>query len=454
MNKTHIDLTEYQQRRNRLLAQMPANSVALIPAAKEVTRSRDTEFLFCQDKDFFYLSGFHEPDALLVLVKGDASNTAEQVAANVEVNESILFCRDKDPQAEVWQGRRVGPEAAQDEYGLQHTYGLSELEQVLPMYINAQQSLFFAQGQDKTFDEMIFAILDILRNGVKQGFSAPASLHDIRPMLAEMRLIKSDAELDIMRSANEISGNAHQRAMKFTKPGKFEYQVEAEILHEFASNGARTAAYGSIVGGGENATILHYTDNQDVLLDGELLLIDAGAELCGYAADITRTFPVNGKFSDEQAALYNLVLESQLAAIDTIKPGSNFAIANDAANEVLTRGLHQLGILSGDIDELIAENACKQYFIHGLGHWLGLDVHDVGDYQMDENRRQLRSFEPGMVMTIEPGLYIDAEADVEERWKGIGIRIEDNILVTANGHENLTVNAPKTIAEIESLMAG
>ncbi|QDP00441.1 Xaa-Pro aminopeptidase [Thalassotalea sp. PS06] len=454
MNKTHIDLTEYQQRRNRLLAQMPANSVALIPAAKEVTRSRDTEFLFCQDKDFFYLSGFHEPDALLVLVKGDASDTAEQVAANVDVNESILFCRDKDPQAEVWQGRRVGPEAAQDEYGLQHTYGLSELEQVLPMYINAQQSLFFAQGQDKTFDEMIFAILDILRNGVKQGFSAPASLHDIRPMLAEMRLIKSDAELDIMRSANEISGNAHQRAMKFTKPGKFEYQVEAEILHEFASNGARTAAYGSIVGGGENATILHYTDNQDVLLDGELLLIDAGAELCGYAADITRTFPVNGKFSDEQAALYNLVLESQLAAIATIKPGSNFAIANDAANEVLTRGLHQLGILSGDIDELVAENACKQYFIHGLGHWLGLDVHDVGDYQMDENRRQLRSFEPGMVMTIEPGLYIDAEADVEERWKGIGIRIEDNILVTANGHENLTVNAPKTIAEIESLMAG
>ncbi|TKB47711.1 Xaa-Pro aminopeptidase [Thalassotalea mangrovi] len=453
MNKTHIDVSEYQQRRYRLLAQMPANSVALIPAAKEVTRSRDTEFLFCQDKDFFFLSGFYEPDALLVLIKGDDATTAEQVASNLDSNETILFCRDKDPHAEVWQGRRVGPEDAQSQYGFEHAYGLSELEQVLPMYLNGRQSVYFAQGLQKSFDEMVFAILDILRNGVKQGFVAPTTLCDIRPQLAEMRLIKSAAELDIMRSANQISGNAHQRAMKFCQPGKFEYQVEAEILHEFASNGARTAAYGSIVGGGENATILHYTDNQDVLLDGELLLIDAGAELCGYAADITRTFPVNGKFSEEQATLYNLVLESQIAAINTIKPGSNFALANDAANEVLTRGLHQLGILKGDLEQLIADNACKQYFIHGLGHWLGLDVHDVGDYQMDENRRQLRPFEPGMVMTIEPGIYIDAEADVDERWKGIGIRIEDNILVTEDGHENLTVNAPKTIADIEALMA-
>ncbi|TLU66821.1 Xaa-Pro aminopeptidase [Thalassotalea litorea] len=453
MNKTHIDVAEFQQRRYRLLAQMPANSVALIPAAKEVTRSRDTEFLFCQDKDFFYLSGFHEPDALLVLVKGDSADTPEKVAANLDVNESILFCRDKDPQAEIWHGRRIGPEVAQSEYGVQHTYGLSELEQVMPMYVNGRSSLYFAQGQDKVFDDMVFAILDILRNGAKQGFSAPGTLQDIRPIVAEMRLLKSDAELAIMRSANEISGNAHQRAMKFCQPGKFEYQVEAEILHEFASNGARTAAYGSIVGGGENATILHYTDNQDVLLDGELLLIDAGAELCGYAADITRTFPVSGKFSSEQAALYNLVLESQNAAIATIKPGSNFAAANDAANQVLTKGLHQLGILQGSLEQLLEENACKQYFIHGLGHWLGLDVHDVGDYQMDENRRQLRPFEPGMVMTIEPGIYIDAEAQVEERWKGIGIRIEDNILVTESGYENLTVNAAKTVEEIESLMA-
>ncbi|WP_394174246.1 Xaa-Pro aminopeptidase [Thalassotalea litorea] len=453
MTKTHIDVSEFQNRRHRILAQMPVNSIALFPAAKEVTRSRDTEFLFCQEKDFFYLSGFHEPDALLVLIKGDDADTASDVAANSDANECILFCRDKDPQAEVWHGRRVGPEVAQSEFGLEHAYGLSELEQVLPLYLNGRDALYFAQGQFKEFDDMVFAILDILRNGVKQGFTAPVSMHDTRPMLAEMRLIKSDAELAIMRSANEISGNAHQRAMTFCQPGKFEYQVEAEILHEFASNGARTAAYGSIVGGGENATILHYTDNQDVLLDGELLLIDAGAELCGYAADITRTFPVGGTFSAEQAALYNLVLESQLAAIETIKPGSNFAIANEAANNVLTRGLHRLGILKGSIETLLEENACKQYFIHGLGHWLGLDVHDVGDYHMDENRRQLRPFEPGMVMTIEPGLYIDADADVDERYKGIGIRIEDNILVTENGHENLTVNAPKTIADIESLMA-
>nr|WP_228445488.1 Xaa-Pro aminopeptidase [Thalassotalea sp. HSM 43] len=441
MKHTRIEVTEFVERRQRVLAQMPDNSVALIPANKEVTRSRDTEFLFCQDKDFYYLTGFHEPDALLVLVKGDET-------------ESILFCRDKDPAQEVWHGRRVGAEKAQEAFKLDHTYTLDELEQVLPMYINGTESLLFAQGADKEFDSMVFAILDILRAGFKQGFSAPGTLIDIRPIIHEMRLFKSAAEINIMREANVISGNAHSRAMTFAKHGTFEYQVEAEILHEFASNGARAAAYGSIVGGGENATILHYTDNDEVLIDEELLLIDAGAELSGYAADITRTFPVSGKFTAEQKALYNVVLEAQNATIAAIKPGNNFAQLNNIACEVLTRGLYDLGLLSGDLQQLIEEKACKQYFIHGLGHWLGLDVHDVGDYQMDEHKNQLRAFEPGMVMTIEPGLYIDAEAEVGENYQGLGIRIEDNILVTADGHENLTVNVPKTVDEIEALMAG
>ncbi|TRX54514.1 Xaa-Pro aminopeptidase [Thalassomonas sp. M1454] len=436
---TRIDVAEFATRRETLLAQMPENSVALIPAAKELTRSRDTEYLFCQDKDFYYLSGFHEPDALLVLVKNFG-------------DESILFCRDKDPHQEVWHGRRVGPDAAQAEFGFDLTYTLDELEQVLPMYINGKDTLMFAQGANKEFDELVFACLNILRGGAKQGLTAPSTIVDIRDLIHEMRLIKSPAEIAIMREANVISGNAHKRAMRASKQGVFEYQLEAEILHEFAFNGARSAAYGTIVGGGENATILHYTDNEEVLMDGELVLIDAGAELAGYAADITRTFPVNGKFTKLQAKVYNLVLDAQIAAFNTIKPGSNFAIANQAANEVLTKGLYELGILSGDLDELIADKACKQYFIHGLGHWLGLDVHDVGDYQVDHDRNQLRAFEPGMVLTIEPGLYFDSEADVDEELQGVGIRIEDNILVTESGFENLTINAPKSIKEIENAM--
>jgi Xaa-Pro aminopeptidase len=321
------------------------------------------------------------------------------------------------------------------------------------MYINAKDALLFARGADSEFDRLVFACVDVLRGGGKQGLTAPKTTIDIRDMIHEMRLIKSAAEISVMRATNIISGNAHKRAMQHSKQGLFEYQIEAEMLHEFAYNGARSAAYSTIVGGGENATILHYTDNNEILMDGELLLIDAGAELCGYAADITRTFPVNGTFSDAQAKLYNLVLKAQIAAIETIKPGSNLAIANHVANDILTQGLYDLGLLTGDIEQLISDKACKQFFIHGLGHWLGLDVHDVGDYQVDEQRNQLRSFAPGMVMTIEPGLYIDAMANVDEDYQGIGIRIEDNILVTETGYENLTVNAPKTIADIEAAMA-
>ena len=269
-----------------------------------------------------------------------------------------------------------------------------------------------------------------------------------------MRLHKSTAELDIMRQVNVISGAAHQRAMQVAQAGKFEYQIEAELLHEFAINGARYPAYGTIVAGGDNANILHYTDNDDPLNDGDLLLIDAGGELAGYAADITRTFPVSGKFSAEQKIIYQLVLDSQNLAIALIKPNQNFAELNRIVGDFLTQGLYDLGILKGNLTLLLAQKACKKYFIHGLGHWLGLDVHDVGDYQSNQQREQLRPFAVGMVMTIEPGLYIPlSDLSVDKKWRGIGVRIEDNILVTASGFENLTVNAPKTIVDIEAVMA-
>jgi Xaa-Pro aminopeptidase len=277
---------------------------------------------------------------------------------------------------------------------------------------------------------------------------------DCTSLFHEMRLIKTESELNVMRQVNIISGNAHQRAMRKSAIGKFEYQIEAEILYEFAKNGARSPAYNTIVAGGDNANILHYTDNNQVLNNGELLLIDAGGELAGYAADITRTFPVNGQFTDAQKIIYQLVLDVQTLAINAIKPNANFAQLNTLTCDFLTTELHKLNILKGDLPELIEEKACKKYFIHGLGHWLGLDVHDVGDYQVNNKRQQLRNFEPGMVMTIEPGLYIPlSDTDVDEKWRGIGVRIEDNVLVTDQGHENLTVNAPKSIAEIENLMA-
>jgi len=439
---TLIAQSEFIGRRESFFAKMPINSLALFAAGKEVTRSNDTEFPFCQNKNFYYLTGFNEPDALLVLVKGN------------EKQEAILFCREKDPLQEVWHGRRIGPELAQTEFGFDQCFTLAERDALLPQYLEGKAELHYCHGVDAALDQQVLVWLSVVKSQAKQGKTAPTNIVDCAPVVHEMRLLKSDAELDIMRQANRISGAAHQRAMEKTAIGKFEYQIEAELLHEFARNGARHPAYASIVAGGDNANILHYTDNGDTLKDNELLLIDAGGELAGYAADITRTFPVNGRFSEEQKHIYQLVLQAQEVAINAIKPGATFAELNAAVCEVLTGGLLELGILSGDFKQLIAEKACKKYFIHGLGHWLGLDVHDVGDYQIDEERQQRRKFEPGMVMTIEPGLYIPlTDTQVDEKWRGIGVRIEDNILVTEQGFENLTVNVPKSIEEIEALMA-
>ncbi|CCQ11290.1 Xaa-Pro aminopeptidase [Pseudoalteromonas luteoviolacea B = ATCC 29581] len=434
-----IETTEFVTRRERLLSTMKANSVALIPAAREVTRSRDTEFPFRQDSDFFYLTGFKEPDALLVLTKSIDG-----------IGKSTLFCRNKDKVAEIWHGRRLGFEAAKTQLGLDDSYALSELDATLLTLVNGKRVLYFAQGTYADFDEQVWTLLNTLRGAPKKGYRAPEIIQDVRRVVHEMRLFKSPAELSVMRKAAQISAAAHVRAMQFAKPGATEYQLEAEIHHHYAMQGARHPAYGTIVGAGNNATILHYTENSDALNDGDLVLIDSGCELEGYAADITRTFPVNGKFSDAQKALYNLVLKAQYAAFEYVKPGGTLVAANAAAMKVMTQGLIDLGILAGTLDELVESQACKAFYMHGLGHWLGLDVHDVGDYKQDEKDRK---FEPSMVLTIEPGLYFDEDAEVPAQFKGIGIRIEDDLLVTETGYDVLTKDVPKTIEEIEALMA-
>jgi len=429
-----IDKSEFKTRREQLMAQMDAGSIAIIPAASEVTRSRDTEYAFRQDSDFYYLTGFNEPDAVLVLCP--SSETP-----------STLFCRDKDKLAEVWHGRRIGFEIAKTDYLFDATSALSKLTEQLIDLVNGQQILFYTQGTYPQFDDKIWSLLGSLRSN--RAHKAPNTIKDINGLIHEMRLIKSPAEQAVMRQSCKISGEGHICAMQFAKPGVTEYQLEAQIHHHFAMNGARHPAYGTIVGGGDNATILHYTENSDVLHDGDLVLIDSGAEFQGYAGDITRTFPVNGKFNASQTALYNIVLAAQEAAFKEVKPGSSLVKANEVASRVLTQGLLDLGILNGDLDELVAKGACKEYYMHGLGHWLGLDVHDVGDYKSQDKARE---FTPGMVLTIEPGLYISHDADAPEQYRGIGIRIEDNLLVTDSGYENLTAHVPKTIADIEALM--
>lgn len=443
MKHTLLPLDEFTARRAKFLSQMPEQSIAILSAADEVTRSNDTEYPFCQNKSFYYLCGFNEPEAFLVLLKKNKSTDV------------LLFSRPKDPLLEVWHGLRVGQENAVSEYGVDQCINIDEIDTQLPELLNGLENLFYPVGESACLDSKITAWLNKVKSTSRQGGIAPKTLVDCAEIIHEMRLIKSESELSIMRKANVISGLAHQRAMEKTQAGKFEYQIEAELLHEFARHGARFPAYNSIVAGGNNANILHYTNNADVLADGDLLLIDAGAELAGYAADITRTFPVSGTFSTEQKTLYQLVLDAQELAISNIKPAQTLAYLNKITCEFFTTGLHALGLLQGNLADLIASKACKKYFIHGLGHWLGLDVHDVGNYHTNDKREQLRAFEQGMVMTIEPGLYIPLDdVDVDLKWRGIGIRIEDNILVTETGFENLTVNAPKTVIEIETLMQG
>lgn len=430
--------SEFLRRRQALLAQMAPASAALIFSAPEATRSADSEYPYRQNSDFWYFTGFNEPEAVLVLIKSDDTH-----------NHSVLFNRLRDKTAEIWFGRRLGQEAAPEKLGVDRALAFSEIDEQLYQLLNGLDVVYHAQGEYPYADAILFTALDKLRKGSRQNLTAPASITDWRPIVHEMRLFKSPEEIDVLRRAGEISALAHTRAMQACRPGMFEYQLEGEILHEFNRHGARFASYNTIVGGGENGCILHYTENESELRDGELVLIDAGCEYRGYAGDITRTFPINGKFTPAQREIYDIVLASLDAALTLFRPGTSIQDVTSDVVRIMITGLVKLDILKGDVDQLLADNAHRAFFMHGLSHWLGLDVHDVGVYGPDRSR----TLEPGMVLTVEPGLYIAPDADVPPQYRGIGIRIEDDILITENGNENLTASVVKRADEIEALMA-
>ena len=434
-----VPVAEYQRRREQVLEKLEAcgeTAIAVIPSAHLATRSNDTEYPFRQNSDFFYLTGFNEPDAVLVL------------APHAELPVQ-LYCQPKDPQQEVWHGRRLGVARAVEALGVDVAHAIDDLDEHLWQLLDGTHTVYCDQSNQDFFQQLLGLAAE-LRNSGKRGVQPPQRWQDVSPWLHSMRLVKSAAELEVMRKAANISVDAHKRAMQFVAPGRFEYQVAAELHHAFAMQGAAAPAYGTICGGGENACILHYTENNAVLNDGDLILIDAGAEYQGYAADITRTFPVNGRFSEPQKQLYEVVLQAQLASLESIKPGATLQQIQDIAAQALTEGLIELGILRGSVQDNMEQATYRRYFIHGLGHWLGLDVHDVGDVRRGDKSTP---FKPGMVLTVEPGLYIPADAEeVDAKWRGMGIRIEDDVVVTETGHDNLTAAVPKTVTEIEAWM--
>lgn len=430
---------DFQARRNTLVEQLKPNSICIIASATMSTRSNDTEYPFRQNSDFWYLTGFNEPNAWLVLSNLNGKR----------IQSSCVFVQPSDEFAEVWHGRRLGVEKAAEVLGVDDAFNTQELEQHLLDLIDGHEHLYYTHGSDKSNDSIVFDALAGCKKAPKQSKTAPTHVVDVNTLIHSMRMLKSEKEIEVMRTAGHISADAHVRAMQYAHAGCNEFELEAEIKHEFAMQGARNEAYHSIVGGGENACILHYTENNQIINDNELVLIDAGCELHGYAADITRTFPVNGRFTKPQKQLYQLVLDAQLAAISLLKPGATISQAMRAAVRIITQGLIDLNILNGNVEENIAAESWKQYFMHGLGHWLGLDVHDVGIYKIKGEDIPLK---PGMVLTVEPGIYIANKAKVDSQYKGIGIRIEDDVLITQSGYEVLTNTVPKSIEQIESLM--
>ncbi|WP_238377068.1 Xaa-Pro aminopeptidase [Neptunomonas antarctica] len=439
MKQLCISQREFAERRASLVAQLPTNSVAIVPSATLQYRNSDVDSPFRQDSDFYYLSGFDEPDALMVLLKRESLVTYH------------LFCQPRDPEMEIWNGYRAGPEGAQTDYMVDKAFSINTLDEQLPVLLDGIESVYFCMGTRHKIESRIEQCLQTMRKKRRQGMRAPTKLIELSSLLHEMRLIKSTQEAQVMRAAGEISAQAHIRAMQACRPGLMEYQLEAEIIYHFMQQGCRLPAYSSIVGGGNNGCVLHYVSNNSELKDGDLVLIDAGCECDYYAGDITRTFPVNGRFSDAQRALYELVLKAQLACLAEIKPGIPWEHTQDISVRVITEGLVELGILTGRPQDLIACGAYKAFYMHRLGHWLGMDVHDVGDYKVEGEWRLL---EPGMVMTVEPGIYIAPDNEnVEPCWRGIGIRIEDDVLITHDGCEVLSASVPKTVDAIEALMA-
>ncbi|OUR73194.1 Xaa-Pro aminopeptidase [Methylophaga sp. 41_12_T18] len=429
---------EFAKRRQRLIEIMGEDSIAVLPNAKVATRNRDVDYIFRSDSNFHYLSGFDEPQSVVVIVPGRPHG------------EYLLFCRERNLDKEIWDGYRAGQEGAIEKYGADDSYPFSDLNDILPGLLEGKEKVYYTMGNQPGFDERMVGWLNHLRNASRQGMQSPTEIVELDHVLNELRLFKSSAEIKAMRTAADISVQAHIRAMQFTQPGKWEYQVEAEIIHEFMKNDCRSPAYPSIVGGGENGCILHYIENDHRLKNNDLLLIDAGAEYDYYAADITRTFPINGKFTTAQKALYNLVLDAQKAAIAEVKPGNHWNQPHEAAVRVLTEGLLNLGLLKGKLETLIEKEQYRDFYMHRTGHWLGMDVHDVGDYKVGGEWRLL---EPGMVLTVEPGLYVRDSNKIDKKWHFIGIRIEDDVLVTKTGNEVLTDGAPKEVYEIEAIMA-
>ena len=427
---------EFKQRRDALMARMQ-DGIAVIPTAPEVIRNRDSHYPYRFDSYFYYLTGFTEPESVLVLIAG-------------QENKSILFCRDKDIEREIWDGFRYGPEAAKSEFGLDQTYSISQIDTVLPQLMANQSALFYSLGADAAWDARVTQWLNAVKMQTRAGVSAPNTVVDVRQYLDAMRLIKSPFEIDLMRQSAEIAAHAHNRAMQKVVAGKVEYEIEAEFLHEFYRKGAQAPAYTSIVAGGANACTLHYNANNCVLNTGDLLLIDAGCELHGYASDITRTFPVSGRFSGPQKTLYEIVLSAQLAAIEAAKPGNHWNAPHEAALDVLAQGFIDEQLCKGSKEEVIETASYRQFYMHRTGHWLGLDVHDAGEYK--NKLGDWAILEPGNTLTVEPGCYVRPAEGVPEHFWNIGIRIEDDVLITPTGHEVLTKTAIKSVADIEAHM--
>jgi Xaa-Pro aminopeptidase len=430
----------YRKRREAVLKAMrerTGGGLALVPTAAEVARNRDSLYPFRHDSYFYYLSGFPEPEAVIALDAGP------------DGDRHVLFCRERDEEREIWDGFRYGPDAAREIFGFDEALPISALSQKLPEIASDRPALFTPLGLSEPWDRKVADLLNEVRSRARTGVAAPEEVVDVRATLDSMRLVKDEHELSLMRRACAISSAAHRRAMRATRPGIYEYQVEAELLHEFLREGAQSVAYSSIVASGPNACVLHYRDNDRQMNDGDLLLIDAGCEYQGYASDITRTFPVNGKFTGPQKAIYELVLAAQLACIDAVRPGAPFHDYHKVAERVLAQGFIDLGLIAGPLDAALESGSYKQFYMHRAGHWLGMDVHDAGLYQM---RGESMRLAPGMVLTVEPGAYIRPADNVPQAFWNIGVRIEDDVLVTADGVDNLTAGAPKSIADIEAVV--
>ena len=433
------DIAIYRKRRERLAEAMGAG-VAVVPTAPERIRNRDTHYPYRFDSHFYYLTGFTEPEAALVIVAGRGP---------AEPARTLLFCRSKNPEREIWDGFRYGPDAARERFGFDEAQPIEALDAALAGLLENQPSLHYPVGADAAWDLRAMQWLNAVRARARSGAAAPERVQDVRALIDEQRLIKDAHEIALMRRSGRIGASAHRRAMQATRPGKNEYEIEAELLYEFRRAGAQFPSYWPIVAGGANACILHYVFNNAPLAAGDLLLIDAGCELDGYASDITRTFPVGGRYSGAQREVYEIVLAAQLAAIARVRAGNRWNDPHDAAVRVLAQGLLDLKLLGGSLDEVLEKETYKRFYMHRTGHWLGLDVHDAGDYK---RAAEWRSLEPGMTLTVEPGLYIRAEDDVPQPLRNIGIRIEDDVLVGQDGCEVLTAEAPKRIEDIEALM--